>query len=330
VERAFNRLKVLYIAGWGRSGSTLLDNILGQLDRFTSIGELRYVWDRGLKENRLCGCGVAFRECTFWQRVFHEAFGGFDEVEPAEMLSARDKYDHARLVLLRRNVESDQIELYKSALVKLYRAISAVTRSNVVVDSSKTPSHGRILQGCPELDVRVVHLVRDSRAVAYSWQQKKLTRDLGGAYMTEFSFTQSSLLWDGMNAAAEILKTTDPNRYLRVRYEDFVLAAGATLQVILDLLGESGSQLPVLKDGKVALLPVHGFSGNPSRFNRGVVELHQDDEWRSKLKRRHWLWITALTCPLLARYGYPLFSLSRRQRQFPDPRNEAIDRLRAD
>ena len=35
---------VLYIGGWGRSGSTLLAHLLGGLDRMVAVGELRYVW----------------------------------------------------------------------------------------------------------------------------------------------------------------------------------------------------------------------------------------------------------------------------------------------
>lgn len=304
------RLKVLFISGWGRSGSTLLDNMLGQLDQFVSVGELRYVWDKGLQENRRCGCGAAFRDCTFWQDVFRDAFGGFDRVEAGEMLKVRDRYDHARMLLLHRSMRSSQIERYQSNLVKLYCSISAVSGARVVVDSSKTPSHGRILQDCPELDVHVVHLVRDSRAVAYSWQRRKLTLDLGGAYMTRFAPARSALLWDGMNAAAEMLRATNPARYLRVRYEDLVTTARTTLEAILSMVSEDGMQLPFLKDGKVALDPVHGFSGNPSRFERGLVELRPDDDWRSKLKRARWLLVTALTSPLLLRYGYSLGSLN--------------------
>lgn len=45
-------VKVLYIAGWGRSGSTILDNVLGQVEGFFSGGELSYLWERGLSENR--------------------------------------------------------------------------------------------------------------------------------------------------------------------------------------------------------------------------------------------------------------------------------------
>jgi hypothetical protein len=61
-----DRVKVLYIAGSGRSGSTILDNTLGQIDGFFSVGELRYIWERGLIEDRLCGCGERVHQCPFW------------------------------------------------------------------------------------------------------------------------------------------------------------------------------------------------------------------------------------------------------------------------
>ena len=74
--------RVLYIAGTGRSGSTLLANILGEVDGVFAAGEVRYLWQRGLTERRLCGCGVPVRECPVWSRVLAEA-GHLDE--PARM-----------------------------------------------------------------------------------------------------------------------------------------------------------------------------------------------------------------------------------------------------
>ena len=50
---------VLYIAGTGRSGSTVLANILGEVDGVFAAGEVRYLWQRGLKEGRLCGWRAA-------------------------------------------------------------------------------------------------------------------------------------------------------------------------------------------------------------------------------------------------------------------------------
>ena len=60
---------VIYITGAGRSGSTLLSNILGQLPGAVSVGELYYLWARGLEDNILCGCGTPVRDCHFWTRV---------------------------------------------------------------------------------------------------------------------------------------------------------------------------------------------------------------------------------------------------------------------
>ena len=60
---------VLYIAGTGRSGSTVLANILGEVDGVFTAGEVRYLWQRGLREGRLCGCGVPVRECPVWGDV---------------------------------------------------------------------------------------------------------------------------------------------------------------------------------------------------------------------------------------------------------------------
>ena len=51
-DGAGNPTTVLYVAGAGRSGSTLLDNLLGQIPGFFSAGELRYVWERGLIDGR--------------------------------------------------------------------------------------------------------------------------------------------------------------------------------------------------------------------------------------------------------------------------------------
>ena len=69
------KFKVLYVAGSGRSGSTILGNILGGVEGFFSVGELRLIWERGLIRNWLCGCGVSFRECPVWSEVVSERSG---------------------------------------------------------------------------------------------------------------------------------------------------------------------------------------------------------------------------------------------------------------
>ncbi len=84
------RAKVLYIAGWGRSGSTILQNVLGELDGFFPVGEIVYVWERNLIGNRLGGCGARFRECEVWQGVLERAYGGTDRIDAEEMMRRHD------------------------------------------------------------------------------------------------------------------------------------------------------------------------------------------------------------------------------------------------
>ena len=64
--------KVLYIGGYSRSGSTLLDRMVGQIPAHRSTGELGYITTHSLQENRLCGCGARFLDCPFWTRVGQE------------------------------------------------------------------------------------------------------------------------------------------------------------------------------------------------------------------------------------------------------------------
>jgi hypothetical protein len=56
-------IKVLYIAGPTRSGSTLLSKILGEVDGFFNAGEIIDIWDRGLASDGLCSCGKAMSQC---------------------------------------------------------------------------------------------------------------------------------------------------------------------------------------------------------------------------------------------------------------------------
>src|SRR4051794_15439538 len=78
---ATETIKVLYIGGYGRSGSTLLVQLLGQIEGFHSVGEMWNIWQQCFTENQLCGCGKPFHECPFWSAVVEEAFGGFERLE---------------------------------------------------------------------------------------------------------------------------------------------------------------------------------------------------------------------------------------------------------
>jgi hypothetical protein len=303
-------VKVLYVVGLGRSGSTILSNSLGQIPGFFSGGELNFIWRHNVIENRLCGCGRPFRECPVWSKVMDEAFGGMDAVDPREMMrlqnsGTRTRHIPSMLTEGGRRSLAGRLEKLLISYGRLYEAIGTVTGSRVVVDSSKEPAHGFAMGMVPGVDFYVLHLIRDPRAAAYSWSKKKPQPDTDTReHMVRFSPTKSSALWDSWNASAEALWRRTPQRYLRLRYEDFVADPRKSFEKILALVGEPDAEPPLVGEREVKLGVSHTVSGNPNRFDTGAVELRTDREWISRMNPRDKALVTALTFPLLKHYGY--------------------------
>lgn len=306
------RVKVLYVAGFGRSGSTLLGNVLGQVDGFVSVGEIGHIWKHGLILNKVCGCGTLFKECGMWLPVFDEAFGGMDRVDPRKMIRLRESWartKHIPLMLVPsgRRLITRRLAEYLDNLDRLYRAVRTTTGSRVIVDTSKFPSYGWVLGMVPSVDLHVVHLVRDPRAVAYSWLQKRLQPDPESPeYMAQYGPAASSLRWMARNLSTEALWRRSPKRYLLLRYEDFVAEPQRAIARVLELVGEEKISLPHAGEHEVKLGVNHNVWGNPSRFRTGTVEIRPDRKWVSNIEPGDRRLITALTLPLLVRYGYPL------------------------
>jgi hypothetical protein len=86
-----------------------------------------------------------------------------------------------------------------------------------------------------------------------------------------------------------------------VRYEDLVADPVATLS---NLLKHSGEATDFPAHGEGLLLSNHMVAGNPLRFTKGFVPVRADTEWKERMGRGQFYVVTALTLPLLARYGY--------------------------
>lgn len=310
--------RVIYIGGWGRSGSTLLDRVLGQIPGFASLGEVRELWQRGLAEDRPCGCGEPFRRCPFWTEVGREAFGGWERLDLDRVLGYRYSLDRpwtpAILAVPRGPSRlARQMGEYLEILERLYGAIERVSGATVVVDSSKLPSHAMLLRRVPRIDLRIVHLIRDSRGVAFSWQKQVASAVASGEvkYLERYSPVAASaryVMYNGLTRAMAWAGVP----YLRLRYEDFVAAPRAALGRVLSLAGDDpalrNGDLAFLRDREVELRPNHTVDGNPMRFAVGSVRLRVDDEWRLGMSASDRRAVTALTSPMLLAYGYPLGS----------------------
>lgn len=307
--------RVLYIGGVGRSGTTVLERALGELPGFHVLGETVHMWQRALVDDELCGCGRPFSDCPFWTEVGRRAFGGWDQVDPAEVTGLKRAVDRNRYVgrlaapRLSPGVAA-QVARYVGMYRRVYEAVAEITGASVVVDSSKHASLAFCLRWDPQLDLRVVHAVRDARGVAYSWA--KVTRRPEAtsgrtSFMPTYSPASTALRWDFYNSAFGVLaKRGTPT--LRVRYEEFVADPRRVLAGIADFAGApvDDAGLAFASDTGVELTAQHTVSGNPVRFTTGLVPLRRDEAWRTELPAGQRRAVSVLAAPLLLAYGYPV------------------------
>lgn len=308
-------VRVVYLGGLGRSGSTLAERLLGELPDVCPAGEVVHMWERGIVSRERCGCGEPFPDCPFWQKVGATAFGGWDNVDVARVSDLRRTVDRNRFIpllaasALQKPSFQRALDSYLSYYVRVYAALTEVSGCRAVVDSSKHASLAFCLRRCPGLDVRVIHIVRDSRAVAHSWTRQVDRPDGQRNYMRTYSPMASAMWWNTQNSALQLLaRTATPT--LLVRYEDLTNDPGETLRrmaAFADLPAGAGA-LSFLggesSDRWAELDAAHTVSGNPMRFTTGQVAIREDDAWRDSLSPPQRRAVTALTFPLLARYGY--------------------------
>jgi Sulfotransferase family len=300
------QVKVLYIAGWGRSGTTIVDNILGSYPAAFSVGELYYLWRRGLGQKRYCGCGASLPACPFWREVLDVAYRD-RELHASDTnriqrraIRVRDTWrlTHARL--------GTDARRYRDELGRLYAALGAVTGAELIVDSSKVPAGAAVAARIDGVDAYLLQMVRDPRAVAYSWMRPTVQPDRAVPVdMARHSATESSINWVAWNLLTEdVARQGYRGRFRRLRYEDFVADPQAAIADVFDLVGLPAAGTPFVDAATVQLARNHTVSGNPSRFATGAVALRSDDAWKVRQSRRDRLMCTATSLPLLHRYGY--------------------------
>lgn len=307
-----DRPTVLCIIGKGRSGSTLLDTILGQLEGVFSTGEMGRLWQWGLTNGYRCGCGEPVRECATWEAIVDRAFHGDPEREAREVIAWQDhvlRWPRVPRLLMQRSGRLDgwpELERYTQHLSDVYRSIATETGARVIVDSTKWPASPTPLGLVPGVDVRIVHLVRDPRAVAFSWRRRKRWKDRpGDREMPRYGVLFSMASWWARNLTAETVRRRHPAEHsIVVRYEDLVRRPRDTVARIAALVGAGDSPLPFVDARTAKLEATHTVGGNPGRLNNGQIELRVDDQWIDDQPTSDRLLATALGLPLLNRYGY--------------------------
>lgn len=294
----------MYVAGWGRSGSTLLETLLTD-DTTVCVGETFQLWSRSPLAH-YCSCGDALPDCPVWGGVV-DAFDRpwdavVDEMRGIRRRVLRTRYARS-LVRSARWAGSVDVERYAHVMRTLYKRVAQETGATTVIDSSKLPldlaalAHG-------DLALRVVHLVRDPRAVAASWKRTVEWQMPDGQTlrMPTHAAWSSAARWDLYHGLTSMVLRGIDVPALRVSYESLVRLDPAAIDALGAFTDEPGL---VERAGRAATtgldVPVqHAIAGNPGRRSGAALIVREDDAWRTELSASERAAVGALGLPYLA------------------------------
>lgn len=280
-------IELIYVGGYGRSGSTLLDAMLSEASGAFSGGELSQVFDWA-DSARPCGCGVALADCAFWKPVLQELADatGFNVKTMSSVSRAAE-------------MSGKQQPAWLLLWTELFGALGrrGILR---VIDSSKSTGGSRralMLAELPNVDVRLfIHLQRSLGGVVYSRRRgnnKHLEFGMQSAHTLPQSL-KALLGWVRANVAAS--REAQEYSSTALTYEGLVADPRAEVDNLLCLAGWNE---PV---GQQAM-GQHTVAGNRMRRTTWNGVVSADREWEQELPRA-WKILARATQRGIHRLGY--------------------------
>ena len=162
-------MKVLYLVGMGRSGSTLLDILLDAHSRIRSLGGVQRLVHYASKQP--CPCGApSFQECPFWVKVDQEVRQRIGRSLTTVQVNSRNK------------------QVFREHNHAVFESASAVADAEFVTDNSKSGHRLKRLMAHTGMEVIPIHVLRDPRGRAQSVRKRK-----NRSYMPALSYSYRAL-----------------------------------------------------------------------------------------------------------------------------------------
>jgi len=265
--------RVIYIASLGHSGSTLLSLILGKHSRFAGLGTIAdMLLGNELEQRRqrrtICTCGSRIDECSFWRKV-------------ASKLEA--------------SVEHDIKAQYRKVLETVENEFGG---NCIAVDSSKGIRPLKILHDTPNINVKVLYMIKDVRSYTVSMidnakrmRAKKVRNFIRLPDFARLSFYYF-VLWYLKNKRIQLFLKKHNMQYFQLGYEELCLYPNLMIEKICNFLGEE-PEPSLLSFLSFDNSRNHIMGGNRMRRQCAKQQLSYDNRW---FYRNEWL-LPALVFP---------------------------------
>jgi hypothetical protein len=306
----------ILILSSGRSGSTLLNLLLGSHPRVAAVGELTHL-PKSYELDAPCSCGMPIRSCPLWSAVLasvrtdtadraNEGSASLDLgfIGSTRSTNARRLKPWYRVLWRLRNaaVYADlcyrlhlpgfmrrQFDKTIANTFAVYQAVRAHSGADVVVDSSKSYLKGIALHLAAPDRVRLIMLTRDGRANLHSRLKAGVPRRQ--AIRNWLNFYRHALPLIEKNVSAD--------NFLVVRYEELADCPERELRRICDFCNLDYEPTMINFAGKVHHLP----NGNDMRFRRDIT-IRVDSEWVQALAPADRVFFETMAGKVNRRLGY--------------------------
>lgn len=272
---------IIYVVGAGHCGSTLLSLALDRHPDVLAVSEIS-----GLNAE-IPGWSKKEEDCRqhpFWSRVAMNYQEEFDEDLWSVRFGALSRRRGSPAEWARRN---------QNAL----KSVADTADVSTVVDSSKSPRRLEVLLQESSLDIRVIYLTRDARAITHSYDRKYAS------------------LWHGLrklrrvDRQVRLIKQQYPGvPWLTVRYEDMTSNLERSLKQICSFCGLAFDAEMLRPDTS----SFDGIGGNRLR-HEPVKAVNTDMSWEREMPAWKKILVSLIVMNYSRRLGFPLLRFNKRR-----------------
>lgn len=297
--------ELIYIAGSGHSGSTLLNMLLDSHEEISGLGEI-HRFSLAIKNDikpLLCSCGKTVLVCPFWVEIIDTLLDDYS-ISRGELNDFRT----TTADFMPRDVDSQYLnksnneKLYPISLnriamvigsfwlwnmvkrispevnanyaaiqnsLHLFDAVRKAKGTPIIVDSTKNPTRLKGLFLLKDGNLFIIHLIRDGRAVCYSRMRREAV-----------SMEESAKIWLAEQRKLHLVMHDIPESAIyKIHYEELAANPEEVLEKICEKL-----KIPYQPEMvNFRSRSGHILGGNPMRFQSEETDIRIDLEWKDKL-----------------------------------------------
>jgi hypothetical protein len=281
MHQSSNKIKLIYIASNGRSGSTLLDMLLGKHNECYTLGEFQMMPIDFKNNTQPCGCSKKVSECELWTKIYNKnkeiinngTISRFREFDGGKVLRWAELLE----IFFSKPANHKQKELYGEDNYQVLDTVYNHLQDKDIryfVDASKDSYRLKWLIQSGYFEIKVLHIIKKPEAFVYSMTKDK--EGLKKLYMT----LRMTFRWIVENSIIYKVahKYATKDNYYKVNYEELAGNFDNEINRIFNFLElEVSSNL--YNDG--FMHTNHAISGNFMRFKSPKISL--DTKWKEKM-----------------------------------------------